>query len=69
MYKRQVLAAAKGTNIQLYVSTFYQEGGSPEFDEGIKNYINSNADAKASNGGDDTISAAVSYTHLSPNSQ
>ena len=54
-----VLAAAQGTNIQLYVSTFYQEGGSPEFDEGIKNYINSNADAKASNGGDDTISAVT----------
>ena len=31
----------------------------PEFDEGIKNYINSNADAKASNGGDDTISAVT----------
>ena len=54
-----VLAAAKGTNIQLYVSTFYQEGGSPAFDEGIKSYINSNADAKASNGGDDTISAVT----------
>ena len=54
-----VLAAAKGTNIQLYVSTFYQEGGSPDFDEGIKSYINSNADAKASNGGDDTISAVT----------
>ena len=54
-----VLAAAKGTNIQLYVSTFYQEGGSPAFDEGIKNYINTNADAKASNGGDDTISAVT----------
>ena len=54
-----VLAAAQGTNIQLYVSTFYQEGGSPELDEGIKNYITSNADAKASNGGDDTISAVT----------
>ena len=54
-----VLAAAKGTNIQLYVSTFYQEGGSPAFDEGIKNYINTNADAKASNGGDDTIAAVT----------
>ena len=54
-----VLAAAKDTSIQLYVSTFYQEGGSPEFDEGIKAYINSNADAKASNGGDDTISAVT----------
>ena len=55
----KVLAAAQGTDIQLYVSTFYQEGGSPEFDQGIKSYINSNADAKASNGGDDTISAVT----------
>ena len=54
-----VLEAAKGTNIQLYVSTFYQEGGNPEFDEGIKNYINSNADAKTANGGDDTIAAVT----------
>ena len=54
-----VAETIKGTNIKLYVSTFYQEGGSPEFDEGVKNYINSNADAKASNGGDDTISAVT----------
>ena len=54
-----VLDAAKGTNVQLYVSTFYQEGGSPEFDEGIKNYINSNADAKTANGGNDTIAAVT----------
>ena len=52
-----VLEAAKGTNIKLYVSTFYQEGGNPTFDSGIKNYINSNSDALASNGGNDTISA------------
>lgn len=52
-----VLDAANGTDIQLYVSTFYQEGGAPEFDEGIKNYINSNAAAKDSNGGNDTIAA------------
>ena len=31
-----VLEAIKGTDLQLYVSTFYQEGGSPEFDAGIK---------------------------------
>ena len=35
-----VLEAAKGTDVQLYVSTFYQEGGNPEFDAGIKEYIN-----------------------------
>lgn len=55
----KVLEAAKGTDTELYVSTFYQEGGSPEFDEGIKNYINTNADAKTANGGDDTISAVT----------
>ena len=55
----KVLDAAKGTDIQLYVSTFYQEGGNPEFDAGIKSYIDSNADAKAANGGDDTISAVT----------
>ncbi len=55
----KVLEAAKGTNVKLYVSTFYQEGGSPEFDAGIKEYINTNADAKTANGGDDTISAVT----------
>ena len=54
-----VLAAAKDTDIKLYVSTFYQEGGAPEFDSGIKEYINSNAAAKDSNGGNDTISAVT----------
>ena len=54
-----VLAAAQGTNVKLYVSTFYQEGGSPEFDAGIKQYLAENADALAANGGDDTISAVT----------
>ena len=54
-----VLDAAKGTNVQLYVSTFYQEGGSPEFDQGIKDYINNNAEAKTANGGNDTIAAVT----------
>ena len=38
---------------------FYQEGGNPEFDAGIKNYINTNADAKTANGGNDTIAAVT----------
>ena len=54
-----VLDAVKGTNLQLYVSTFYQEGGSPEFDAGIKEYINTNSEALAANGGNDTISAVT----------
>ena len=54
-----VLEAAKGTNVELYVSTFYQEGGNPTFDSGIKNYINTNSDANTANGGNDTISAVT----------
>ena len=54
-----VLAAAKDTDIQLFVSTFYQEGGSETFDKGVKDYINNNSEAKAANGGDDTISAVT----------
>ena len=54
-----VLAAAKGTDIKLYVSTFYAEGGNADFDKGIKAYINDNADAKTTNGGNDTISAVT----------
>ena len=45
--------------MQAYVSTFYAEGGNQTFDDGIKAYINGNADAKTTNGGDDTISAVT----------
>ena len=54
-----VLEAAKGTNIQLYVSTFYQEGGNPDFDAGIKNYINTASGALDANGGNDTVAAVT----------
>ena len=54
-----VLEAIKGTDLKLYVSTFYQEGGSAEFDEGIKAYINGSSEALAANGGNDTISAVT----------
>ena len=54
-----VLEAAKGTNVKVFVSTFYQEGGDPTFDAGIKAYINGNSDALAANGGNDTISAVT----------
>ena len=54
-----ILQAAKGTNVQAFVSTFYAEGGNQKFDDGIKAYINGNADAKTTNGGDDTVSAVT----------
>lgn len=52
-----ILGAAKGTDLEIYVTTFYQEGGNEEFDKGIKDYINSDSTAKSNNGGDDTIAA------------
>ncbi|MBQ7557867.1 MAG: ABC transporter substrate-binding protein [Lachnospiraceae bacterium] len=54
-----VLEATKDTSLQLYVSTFYQEGGDATFDKGIKDYINGNSDALTANGGNDTISAVT----------
>ena len=53
----KVLDAANGTDIQLYVSTFYQEGGNADFDAGIKEYINTAEGALDANGGNDTIAA------------
>ena len=52
-----ILNAAKDKNVRIYVTTFYQEGGTPEFDAGIKAWINANPEALASNGGNDIVSA------------
>ena len=54
-----ILNAAKGKNVQIYVTTFYQEGGNADFDAGIKEFINGDATNVANNGGDDTIAAVT----------
>lgn len=54
-----ILNAAKGKDVEIYVTTFYQEGGNDEFDTGIKEWINGDSTAKANNGGDDTIAAVT----------
>ena len=54
-----ILNAAEGKNIKIYVTTFYQEGGNAEFDEGMKEFINSDATNTANNGGDDTVAAVT----------
>ena len=51
-----VLESAQGKNVQVDITTFYQESGS-EFDVGVKEWINANADAKTNNGGNDIVSA------------
>ena len=69
-----VLAQAKGTKVQIYVTTFFVEGSSDPkvtaFVDGFRGYLNSNATAKTNNGGDDEIAAVsamgfdVYYTAL-----
>lgn len=54
-----ILNAAKGKDVEIYVTTFYQEGGNEEFDAGVKEWINGDSTAKANNGGDDTIAAVT----------
>ena len=59
----KVIESATGKDVTAYVTTFYQEGGNPEFDSGIKEWINANPDAKTNNGGNDMVAAvtAIGY--------
>ncbi len=56
-----ILAAAKGTNVDIYVTTFFVEGSNDsqviDFVDGFRDYLNSNSTAKTNNGGDDEIAA------------
>ena len=54
-----ILGAAQGKDVSVYVSTFYAEGGDPDFESGIKEWLNSNSEAKTNNGGDDMIAAVT----------
>ena len=53
----KVVEAAQGTNVKIYVSTFYQEGGAPDFDKGIKAWMNANPEMLTNNGGNDMVAA------------
>ncbi len=52
-----ILEAAKGTGVDIAVTTFYNEGANDKFDKGIKAWINEDSTAKANNGGNDEIAA------------
>lgn len=56
-----ILGAAKGTDLNICVTTFFIEGSTDkqvtDFIDGFRNYINTNATAKTNNGGNDEISA------------
>ncbi len=49
--------AAVGKNFRIYTSAFYAEGGSTSFENGFKEWLESDATALANNGGTDAVSA------------
>ena len=53
----QILGAAQGKDIEIFVSTFYAEGADPDFEAGFKAWLNENSEALTNNGGNDLISA------------
>ena len=54
-----IVGATKGKNVQVYVSTFYQEGANPDFEKGIKEWINSDSKNLEKNGGNDMLAAVT----------
>ena len=54
-----VVESSKGKDVGVKITTFYQEGGNPEFDAGIKEWMNANPDALTNNGGNDMVSAVT----------
>ena len=52
-----ILDAAKGKNVTINVTTFYQDGGNPEYDKGFKDWINSDPQNLTNNGGNDIVAA------------
>ena len=52
-----VIESAKGKDVDIEITTFYQEGGDPTFDAGVKEWMNANPDALTNNGGNDMVSA------------
>ena len=54
-----ILQAAKGTDVDVTVTTFYPEGANPEFDAGFKEWVNADSTRLSNNGGDDTVAAVT----------
>ncbi len=54
-----IVGATKGKDVKVYVSTFYQEGANPDFEKGIKEWINNDAKNLENNGGNDMLAAVT----------
>ena len=55
----KVAEAAKGTDVEIIVTTFYQEGGNAQFDEGIKTWMEEDSTALKNNGGNTDLAAVT----------
>ena len=51
--------AAKGTNVSVVVTTFYQEGANADFDNGFKAWLAEDGEALTNNGGNDIIAGVT----------
>lgn len=54
-----IVGATVGKSTELYVSTFYAEGGNAEFESGIKEWMKADPKNLENNGGDDMLSAVT----------
>ena len=52
-----ILEAAKGKDVTINITTFYQEGGNKDFDDGFKKWLNADSSKLTNNGGNDIVSA------------
>jgi branched-chain amino acid transport system substrate-binding protein len=52
-----ILNAAHGTNVVLYITTFYEEGGNPDWDRRFREWLNTYPLRMADNGGNDMIAS------------
>ncbi len=53
----QILSAAEGKDVDIQVTTFYQEGGNADFDTKFKTWLESDPQNLTDNGGDSKIAA------------
>ncbi|MDY5881608.1 MAG: ABC transporter substrate-binding protein, partial [Oscillospiraceae bacterium] len=54
-----IVEATVGKNTELYVSTFYAEGGNADFEKGIKEWMNADSARLEKNGGNDMLAAVT----------
>lgn len=56
-----ILEAVKGTDLKIEVTTFYQEGGNADFDNGFKAWLNAEGNEQhlTNNGGNDIVAAVT----------